>query len=98
MITLLKHNILCFCAQLKNFFVITAKAIEEKKFKEAAASIDAITTKLSTLLHSVSYLLLVIGVGLLILSFKNDDANSKEKGIMALCVAAILWGIDSILL
>lgn len=84
--------------KIKDGLILTSYAISDKRFNEAAEEINAITKSLSTTLHSVAYLLLIIGIGLLVLSFKNEDANSKDKGIMSLCVAAILWGIDTLIL
>ena len=84
--------------KIKDGMILTSYAISDKKFKEAAEEINTITKSLSTTLHSVAYLLLIVGIGLLVLSFKSEDANSKDKGIMALCVAAVLWGIDALIL
>lgn len=65
------------------------------KFQEAADYFDNnITSVLIKLMRSAAYIMLIIGFGLFVLSYKNDDANSKEKAIISLAIAATIFCMD----
>ena len=45
----------------------------------------------------IGILLLAWSIGMLVLAFKNEDADSKSRAMMLLVVSIILIGIDGIL-
>ena len=65
-----------------------------------AASAEGIVKKLGdevfNIFKYIAYILAIWGVGMLIMSFKNEDADSKSRAIMLLVSAVILFSLKTI--
>lgn len=65
-----------------------------------AASAEGIVKNLGdevfNIFKYIAYILAIWGVGMLIMSFKNEDADSKSRAIMLLVSAVILFSLKTI--
>jgi hypothetical protein len=52
---------------------------------------------ITTIFTYIGILLLAWSIGMLVLAFKNEDADSKSRAMMLLVVSVVLIGIDGIL-
>ena len=80
---------------------LTAVAASAMPMTVSAANGGALMGKLldvvTMIFRYIGILLLAWSIGMLVLAFKNEDADSKSRAMMLLVVSIILIGIDGIL-
>ena len=60
-------------------------------------TVKLVLSKILDIFFYIGLLLLAWSVGMLVLAFKNEDADSKSRAMMMMVVAAALVGFKSIL-
>ena len=63
----------------------------------AASVVNKIVDLVFTIFTYIGILLLVWSIGMLVLAFKNEDADSKSRAMMMLVVSAVLIGLKPLL-
>lgn len=84
----------------KQCFVVSSALVGMGLSTPFAASSSTIVKKLGTqvfdIFKYIGYILAIWGTGMLVMSFKNEDADSKSRAIMLLVSAIILYSLKSI--
>lgn len=65
---------------------------------EANEMVLNLVNVICTIFRYIGILLLVWAIGMLVLAFKNEDANSKTRSMMLLVVSIVLIAIKSIVM
>lgn len=85
----------------KECVALTAIATTAMPMTVCAANGGALMGKIldviTTIFTYIGILLLAWSIGMLVLAFKNEDADSKSRAMMLLVVSVVLIGIDGIL-
>ena len=62
-----------------------------------SALMNKLLDVITTIFLYIGILLLAWSIGMLVLAFKNEDADSKSRAMMLLVVSVVLIGLDGIL-
>jgi hypothetical protein len=62
-----------------------------------SALMNKLLDVITTIFLYIGVLLLAWSIGMLVLAFKNEDADSKSRAMMLLVVSVVLIGLDGIL-
>ena len=85
----------------KECVALTAIAATAMPMTVCAANGSALMGKIldviTTIFTYIGILLLAWSIGMLVLAFKNEDADSKSRAMMLLVVSVVLIGLDGIL-
>ena len=76
---------------------IAASAMPMSVHADGAALMGKLLEVITTIFRYIGILLLAWSIGMLVLAFKNEDADSKSRAMMLLVVSIILIGIEGIL-
>ena len=66
-------------------------------FDQADTTVKNLITVILKIFFYIGMLLLVWSVGMLVLAFKNEDADSKSRAMMMLVVSIVLMGLEAFL-